>query len=358
MIADIRGDNNMWLLLLSLIFPAHGAECRHSGKRLSCVEFVDNYDGDTITFTIPRLYPLFGDRVRVRLQGVDTPEVKATKSCERDLAVKVKAKVRGLLNKAKRIDLVNPKRDKYFRILADVQADGVSIGEYLLKMGWGITYNGEAKSNHNWCKSQSKIKSEDDLTEIAETTQNLDFNLPHDPYQGRFQFSGELEPSQFVHSVRIYLNGEVAREKMIALINRGYICEKRLGQIVLCRRLSDLTEIPDAIAAQMRESVQQMNIQFASYQGSGTLITDGTSYREWEVPGAVEINGEKYQSYIFSKQQSGLVKVMMGYETPLKRYSFVANGDTLKYFVRVLVEEKWEWNEYTALAVFQSVSPE
>lgn len=343
----------MLILLLGLIFPAHGAECRHSSQRFSCVEFINNYDGDTITFTIPRLTPLFGEKVRIRLQGVDTPEIKASKVCERDLAVKVKAKVRSLLSKAKRIDLVNPKRDKYFRILADVHADGVSIGEYLLKNGWGVKYHGEAKSNHNWCSST-------EADQIAGEDQNkvLDFSLPHDPYQGAFAFSGELEPSQVVHSVRIYMNGDEAHKKMVGLINKGYICEKRLGQIVLCRHLSNLTEIPEDIATQMREQAKHMHIQFAPYEGSGSLITEGSSYREWEVPGEVEINGEKYDSYIFSKQSSGLVKVMMGYETQQTRHSFVVSENSLKYFVRVLVEQKWEWNEYTALAVFNPVASE
>ena len=342
----------MLLLLLGLIFPAHGAECRHTSKRFSCVEYVNNYDGDTITFNIPRLNPLFGERVRVRIQGVDAPEIKSEQACERDLAIKAKARVRRFLSKAKRIDLVNPKRDKYFRILADVQADGVSVSEYLLSNGLGVEYHGEDKSHFNWCSTGEKDPTS------HHNNLSLDFSLPHDPYQGAFSFSGELVPSQLAHNVRIYMNGEEARKKMLALINKGYICEKRLGQIVLCRGLSNLAQIPEEIAQQMRKAAQQMHIQFAPYEGSGSLITEGSSYREWEVPGEVEINGERYDSYIFSKQQSGLVKVMMGYETQQTRHSFVASGNSLQYFVRVLVEQKWEWNEYTALAVFNPTASE
>lgn len=341
----------MWLLLLSLVLPTYGAQCRHSSTRLSCVEFVENYDGDTITFTIPRVYPLFGDHVRIRVKGIDAPEIASTKSCERDLAEKVKQKVHNLLVKAKRIDLVKPKRDKYFRILADVEFDGISLTEYLLKRKWAISYNGEAKPNHDWCKKSTSFEESSPLGFDFGTR---DLTLPHEPYQGEYEFSGKFEPSLHAHNVRLYLNNDEARERMKKYMREGYICENALGHHVLCRRLVDLTEIPDVALKMMRKKLAGLTVQFAPYEGSGTMITEGETYHEWQVPARVTIRNEVYESYIFSKTQSGLVKVTMGYDSNEKdRYSFVVDQDQLKYYVRAVIEKNWEWSEYSAFAIFQ-----
>jgi endonuclease YncB( thermonuclease family) len=31
------------------------------------------YDGDTCTFTLPGVHPLFGEKISVRIAGLDTP---------------------------------------------------------------------------------------------------------------------------------------------------------------------------------------------------------------------------------------------------------------------------------------------
>jgi len=342
------GGEKMWFLILSLVFPAYGAQCRHSSKRLACVEYVNNYDGDTMTFTIPRVFPLFGQHVRVRVAGIDAPEISSTKKCERELAEKVKKKVRDMLTHAKRIDLVNPKRDKYFRILADVVADGVSIGETLLEKGWAISYHGEAKSDYNWCKQKTQTK---DFMPFTMPTSNL----PYDPYQGQWKYSGDLEPAIHAHNVKLYLINEEAKKVLRQYISEGYVCEKRLGVTVLCRKLLDEVEIPQDVRDKMNQRANQMSVRFESYDGGGTLITDGQSYREWNVPSVVFVNEEKYEAYVFSKSSSGLIKILMGYEDKQQtRHSFVATREALKYYTSVVVENKNEWHEYSAFAVFHS----
>lgn len=339
----------MWLLILSLVFPAYGAQCRHSSKRLACVEFINNYDGDTMTFTIPRVFPLFGEHVRIRVAGIDAPEISSTKKCERELAEKVKKKVHDMLASAKRVDLVNPKRDKYFRILADVVADGVSIGETLLEKGWAIQYHGEAKSSHNWCKPKAKPKNYTPFDILPSS------DLPYDPYQGEWKFSGDLEPAVHSHNVKLYLINEEAREVLKQYISQGYICEKRLGITVLCRKLLDDVEIPQHVCEKMNQQMHPMSVRFEPYEGGGTLITEGQGYREWNVPGVVFVNEEQYDAYVFSKSSSGIIKVLMGYEDKQKtHHSFVANREALKYYTSVVVEGKNEWHEYSAFAVFHS----
>ena len=126
--------------------------CRHSNTIFRCVEYISNYDGDTITFNISNIHSLFGKNIRVRVQGIDTPELKGKTSCEKAKARKTQKFVQNALKKAKNIELHNVKRGKYFRIVADVIVDGKSIARELLEQKLAIAYGGEKKRKVNWCK--------------------------------------------------------------------------------------------------------------------------------------------------------------------------------------------------------------
>jgi len=53
--------------------------------------------------------------------------------------------VEDFLKDAERIDLKNMGRGKYFRIVADVYADGESLTEVLIDAGMAVRYNGGKK---------------------------------------------------------------------------------------------------------------------------------------------------------------------------------------------------------------------
>ena len=125
--------------------------CSHDAKTFRCVEYVRNYDADTITVNIPGTHPLFGKNAQVRVFGIDTPEIRTKDKCEKKLAREGKYVVRRMLKKAKVIHLINVKKGKYFRILADVLIDGVSLSKFLLKNNYGYRYLGKKKKVVNWC---------------------------------------------------------------------------------------------------------------------------------------------------------------------------------------------------------------
>jgi len=116
------------------------------------VKYIDNYDGDTIFFDIPKLPPIFGKRMSVRLTGIDAPEIKAKKECEKELAIKVKDKVKILLINAKKISLKNCFKDKYFRLNCKIIFDNTNLADYLLEHKMAIHYDGKTKKDHNWCE--------------------------------------------------------------------------------------------------------------------------------------------------------------------------------------------------------------
>lgn len=143
-----------WLLIctsLLLFSYAHAETCNHDAKSFRCVKYLKNYDADTITFEIPNVHPIIGHKISVRVRHVDSPEIKGKLPCEKEAARAAKRLVENLLKHAKRIDLENVDKDKYFRLLADVIVDGKSVKDLLLKNNLAYTYEGKTKQKLNWC---------------------------------------------------------------------------------------------------------------------------------------------------------------------------------------------------------------
>ena len=108
------------------------------------------YDGDTFRVNIDSLPPIVGKNIPIRVNGVDTPEIRGKCQYEKDLALEARDFVRGKLANAKEIKLTNLQRGKYFRVVANVVVDGVSLENELLDNDLAYEYSGGKKLN--WCK--------------------------------------------------------------------------------------------------------------------------------------------------------------------------------------------------------------
>ncbi|MDD0852981.1 thermonuclease family protein [Halobacteriovorax sp. GB3] len=115
------------------------------------MKYVDNYDGDTITVNIPNVHPLLGKKAKIRVNGVDTPELRTKDKCEKRKGRMAKKLVRSVLKNGKVINLTNVKKGKYFRIVADVQVDGKNLSDILLKNKLAYPYRGKTKKKVDWC---------------------------------------------------------------------------------------------------------------------------------------------------------------------------------------------------------------
>ena len=115
------------------------------------VKYIANFDGDTVTVDIAGIPDVFGHNIPVRIRHIDTPEMKSSNKCEKEIAIKAKNIVHDILKNAKQIDLEDVGRDKYFRILARMIADGKDVGEYLITQRLAYKYEGETKLKINWC---------------------------------------------------------------------------------------------------------------------------------------------------------------------------------------------------------------
>ena len=74
-----------FLLALTFLFLLVGSTTVNAKQKFGDYEgaiYVRNYDGDTITFNLPNLHPIIGKKIRVRLNGIDTPEIKG--KCDKE----------------------------------------------------------------------------------------------------------------------------------------------------------------------------------------------------------------------------------------------------------------------------------
>lgn len=107
------------------------------------------YDGDTFTATIGAWPPIIGEAIRVRVAGLETPEIRGKCLDEKQLARRARAFTRRALLNARTIELRNLRRDKYFRLLADVCVDGDSLTQKIIDARLGRPYEGGKKGS--WC---------------------------------------------------------------------------------------------------------------------------------------------------------------------------------------------------------------
>ncbi len=114
-------------------------------------EVTSIYDGDTFRANIDEFPEIIGHRIGIRIKGIDTPEIRGKCSLEKFRAIKAKLFAVKKLRAAKKIELRNMQRGKYFRIVADVFVDNVNLGSELIKNGHAIVYDGGTKSK-NWCE--------------------------------------------------------------------------------------------------------------------------------------------------------------------------------------------------------------
>ena len=117
------------ILIVALVFATSSfaggfadwfGSCGGKDNNFCQAKVVRVYDGDTFYVNIDKVHSLFGAELGIRVKGIDTPELKGgtpeTKAqgiLARDFTIK-------FLEEAKRVDLHNCTRGKFFRIVCEV----------------------------------------------------------------------------------------------------------------------------------------------------------------------------------------------------------------------------------------------
>lgn len=119
--------------------------CSASAENFYDVKYISNYDGDTIRFDLGEDLPEIFRFMPLRLYGIDTKEIRSKSKEEKQQAIEARDFVKNELSKAKMINLVDCKNDKYFRINCRVNYDEKDLTDELLKNGHGYKYYGGKK---------------------------------------------------------------------------------------------------------------------------------------------------------------------------------------------------------------------
>jgi micrococcal nuclease len=132
-----------WEDTVEFTFPITG------GQVIKC------YDADTITIASKLPFensPMY--RLSVRLNGIDTPEIKGKGISEEEKEVaKLARDFVSNLVLHKYVRLENIKSEKYGRILADVYINDININNLLINERYAVRYDGGTKIKpSSWTK--------------------------------------------------------------------------------------------------------------------------------------------------------------------------------------------------------------
>ena len=116
------------------------------------------YDGDTITIAsrVPGLYnsPIY--KFSVRLNGIDTPEMKGKNEEEKEIAVKARDALSERIM-GKEVRLENVQTEKYGRLLCDVYLGNSHLNKWMIDERYALKYDGGTKIiPESWKKYHEK----------------------------------------------------------------------------------------------------------------------------------------------------------------------------------------------------------
>jgi len=136
------------ILLLTIAILCSHANAKDYGTVMA-EKVTSVYDGDTFRIDIKGYPDIIGKNIPIRVNQIDTPEIRGKCEQEKQLAIKAREFTKLFLTKGS-IELRNIKRGKYFRVAADVYVNNVSLGDSLIKAKLAYTYN--KKKKKSWCK--------------------------------------------------------------------------------------------------------------------------------------------------------------------------------------------------------------
>jgi len=134
------------LILFNSIIAASNAE---DYSDVSVSRIIKVIDGDTFRVDINELPDIIGKNIRIRILGINAPEINGKCTFEKELAIKARDFVQILLDNADLVILKNLNRGNFFRLLAEVIVDGKDLGELLIANDLAVRYQGQKKLS--WC---------------------------------------------------------------------------------------------------------------------------------------------------------------------------------------------------------------
>lgn len=128
------------VLLLLLLFISYPANAHDTFKGY----VIDVYDADTLTVSFRLPFNIqYTDKIR--LNGLNSPEIRTLDKKEKALAIEARDFVRDLILN-KEVDIKIVKREKFGRYLAEVYLyDGTFLNALLIEKKYAREYHGERR---------------------------------------------------------------------------------------------------------------------------------------------------------------------------------------------------------------------
>lgn len=164
-------------------FNIHNTKPFSLEGRIAHCRVVDVYDGDTLTAII-QIYPGYFSQIKIRLNGIDTPEMRGGTIESKARAIDARNRLLQFITARSDIDFrkkstvdirtfLNSKipcmvfikcyhHDKYGRVLGDIYASSdttlPSFNELLVKDGYAVEYDGGTKPRETQIPSNTWYK--------------------------------------------------------------------------------------------------------------------------------------------------------------------------------------------------------
>ena len=106
-------------------------------------------DGDTVDVDIDLGFGIWYRNQRIRLMGVDTPEVRTRDLVEKKFGLLAKSIVEGYCPVGKEVLLQTELDDKgkFGRILGVIVSDETNVNDYLIENHYAVAYEGQSKDD-------------------------------------------------------------------------------------------------------------------------------------------------------------------------------------------------------------------
>ena len=139
----------MWIKIVFFFLNTLLISSTFAYKDVKISKVISIYDGDTLRVNIDSFPDIVGKNIRIRIKGIDAPEIKGKCQKEIDLAIMARDYLRNAINQSSQIELRNIERGKYFRIVGELYIDGENISKSLIKEKLAYIYHGGKK--RSWC---------------------------------------------------------------------------------------------------------------------------------------------------------------------------------------------------------------
>jgi len=110
-----------------------------AGYDFTHAELVYAVDGDTVKVNLCNVHPILGEKINIRVKGIDADEITPKATATRR-AFEARSFVQNELHSAAKISLKDCDKGKYFRLACDIWYDEKNLSQELLTKELAVPY--------------------------------------------------------------------------------------------------------------------------------------------------------------------------------------------------------------------------